>query len=273
MKKSTQLLVLSGLVSTSLQATVENSVKPNVIFNSMPEKGNYFVEQNGYRRLMTDDKAINDLDLEPIKVKLMDSEDGYGWTLEEADVNGEKYRAFLYLIKKYKDKKIVPTKEIDAFWHAHILDTYKYHDDCQEIFGEYLHHFPYFGMRNEDDEKDLKSSFSETLDLYRKEFPSPLSPKVIQKEALCIGEKGTRCTAIEEEVARAALCIGEKGTRCSAIEEEVSKAALCIGETKCKVAESGVRDSSRKSSESQKAFRNRIRPRIDRATGTAYYQD
>lgn len=36
----------------------------------------------------------------------------------------------------------VPNKQIDEMWHEHILDTRKYSDDCQTVFGYYLHHTP-----------------------------------------------------------------------------------------------------------------------------------
>jgi hypothetical protein len=41
--------------------------------------------------------------------------------------------------------------EVDTFWHYHILDTLKYAEDCQAVFGYFLHHFPYMGLRGEDD--------------------------------------------------------------------------------------------------------------------------
>jgi hypothetical protein len=30
----------------------------------------------------------------------------------------------------------------DKVWHAHILDTPKYHEDCQRVFGHVMHHLP-----------------------------------------------------------------------------------------------------------------------------------
>ena len=35
---------------------------------------------------------------------------------------------------------------MDAFWHQHILDTVAYQRDTVQIFGYFLHHFPYFGI-------------------------------------------------------------------------------------------------------------------------------
>lgn len=96
--------------------------------------------------------AINALDLEPIKVKLMHKESGEGWTLERANAIEFEYRRFLYLMKKYPDEQTAPLVDVDTFWHYHILDTMKYAVDCDAVFGHFLHHFPYIGLRGEDDE-------------------------------------------------------------------------------------------------------------------------
>jgi hypothetical protein len=47
-------------------------------------------------------------------------------------------------------------KIVDEIWHQHILDTHAYHRDCDAIFGSYLHHFPYFGMRGDADAQALR---------------------------------------------------------------------------------------------------------------------
>lgn len=52
------------------------------------------------------------------------------------------YRRFFYLLCRYPDEGLVPTKEIDEIWHNHILFTKRYHRDCQAIAGRYLHHTP-----------------------------------------------------------------------------------------------------------------------------------
>lgn len=113
---------------------------------------------------------IDALDLDPIKVKILDSEDGLGWNLQKVEEVETEYRQFLFLNYKYPDQAIVPSKEVDKFWHYHILDTRKYMEDSERIFGYFLHHFPYFGMRGEDDESNLKNAFVETNQLMRQEF-------------------------------------------------------------------------------------------------------
>lgn len=86
----------------------------------------------------------------------------YGWdpkVLEEVYMEYIKYIALVKSLKDFNiDFSIVPNKYIDIFWHEHILDSRAYFEDCQEIFGEYLHHNPYFGLRGEDDNKDWEDT-------------------------------------------------------------------------------------------------------------------
>ena len=91
------------------------------------------------------------LDLDPIKVKLMHEESGEGWSLAYADAVEFEYRRFLYLVKQFPNEQAAPLFDVDVFWHYHILDTMKYAADCEAVFGYFLHHFPYVGLRGEDD--------------------------------------------------------------------------------------------------------------------------
>ena len=107
------------------------------------------------------------LDLEPIKFKLVKE---FGYSESEVNVTEKWYRYFLFLAFKYKSMPIVVSEVIDAFWHQHILDTRKYAEDCEAAFGTFLHHFPYFGLRGEQDEQDLKAAYRSTLELMKVEF-------------------------------------------------------------------------------------------------------
>lgn len=120
-------------------------------------------------------KHIETLDLDPIKIKLLCSDDGPGWDRAKIEQMERKYRQFLTLNLKHPNRSIVPNKEIDLFWHAHILDTLKYAEDCQKIFGRFLHHFPYFGMRGKEDAQNLQRVFEETQALFEEEFGEKLA--------------------------------------------------------------------------------------------------
>ena len=127
------------------------------------ERVSYLMTQKGI------DPEIAKLDLEMAKMKLRDAEEGENWTFEQCDSAEIEYKRYLQLCKKY-GKGIVPNKIMDKFWHYHILDTRAYHRDCNTVFGHYLHHFPYFGMRGEQDAINLKNSFLETKERYLETF-------------------------------------------------------------------------------------------------------
>jgi len=114
--------------------------------------------------------AIQALDLDCIKLKLMDKEEGMGWSREHADRIELEYRRFLALMVKFPGETIAPAKDVDQFWHGHILDTLKYAEDCERAFGYFLHHFPYFGMRGEEDAKNLAAAAERMHALYEREF-------------------------------------------------------------------------------------------------------
>ena len=114
-------------------------------------------------------RAIEALDFTEIKHKLQRPEPhGRDWTSECCE-NGEKwYKRFLVLIRKYPGQKIVPNAMIDEMWHSHITDTRVYGRDCEAIFGQFVHHNPYFGMNGDDKERD--EAFRITNELFRTEF-------------------------------------------------------------------------------------------------------
>lgn len=116
------------------------------------------------------DPNIAEIDLEMVKMKLRDADEGQGWSFEQCDSAEIEYKRFLHLNMKYKEAAIVPNKIMDTMWHYHILDTRAYHRDSEKVFGGYFHHFPYFGMRGEQDAKDLENAFHNTKELYQKEF-------------------------------------------------------------------------------------------------------
>lgn len=115
-------------------------------------------------------QSINELDLEPIMVKVMDKDEGYGWSLKFTKRVATEYKRYLTLCLENPDFPMVPSTFVDEFWHFHILDTLKYQEDCNKVFGYFLHHFPYFGMRGEQDAKNLKSAWAESCILYEKRF-------------------------------------------------------------------------------------------------------
>lgn len=122
---------------------------------------------------------VDAIDLDPIAYKLVYPEDGQGWSPEKTYRLIELYRYFLVLNEIYPNISIVPTKEIDKVWHAHILDTAKYREDCERVFGRFVDHFPYFGMRGEEDAKNLQAAYQTSRSLFIEHFGiDPSNPGV-----------------------------------------------------------------------------------------------
>ena len=137
--------------------------------------------------------GIAAIDFSMVKLKLMDTEEGEGWGADHCDRVEREYRRYLELSRQYSDKAIVPSKVVDTFWHFHILDTQAYADDCDRAFGYFLHHYPYFGMRGEQDAQALGAAYDETLALYESHFGFPPEDLWAREGASRCPNCGRRC--------------------------------------------------------------------------------
>ncbi|MEY3219006.1 MAG: hypothetical protein RIT27_363 [Pseudomonadota bacterium] len=149
--------------------------------------------------------GIDALNLEAIKFKLLDPSEGKGWSREYVEQLEIAYKRFLLLSVKYLEIPTVPMPDVDVFWHYHILDTMKYAEDCQNAFGFFLHHFPYLGLRGEEDIANHQQASALTHELYEKEFGEPMNIMGYENAASC-----TKCTKIMVE--NAASC-----TKCTKV--------------------------------------------------------
>jgi hypothetical protein len=115
--------------------------------------------------------SVDLLDLEPIVFTLMQADpDEQPLSLAEADDAVALYRCFLKMCALYPGTAIVPTRVIDRVWHAHMLDTAKYRVDCLGVFGGFLDHFPYAGLRGVEDRLGWLADFARTRTLFREHF-------------------------------------------------------------------------------------------------------
>lgn len=113
---------------------------------------------------------IEGIDLSMVKLKLMDADEGQAWSSDFAEAVEQQYKRYLYMVQISREFSPVPTREIDLFWHQHILDTRAYFSDCQRVFGEFIHHYPYFGMKDAEEAAELEDSFEATKHLYKSLF-------------------------------------------------------------------------------------------------------
>ena len=139
--------------------------------------------------------AIQALDLEPIRLRVMDAELGEGWTREYAESVERAYRTYLTMLAKHLDKMedIAVSKDVDEFWHTHILHTMKYTEDCERVFGKYLHHNPHIGDRTRADIEKKAAQAEATRRLYQQEF------RVVQ-------DRKAGWSGVSQEVENAAFC-------------------------------------------------------------------
>jgi len=116
--------------------------------------------------------AIRALDLDPIRLRVTDAELGEGWSPAYADNIELAYRNYLTMLVKHPEdaEDIVVSKDVDEFWHAHILHTMKYTEDCEKVFGTYLHHNPHIGERTQADVQKKAALAEKTRRLYQQEF-------------------------------------------------------------------------------------------------------
>ena len=116
--------------------------------------------------------AIQALDLEPVKRRVMDPKLGEGWSREYAESIEQAYKNYLIILVKYPDdvENILLSEDVDEFWHTHILQTMKYTQDCETVFGKYLHHEPHIGEVTPADVEKRIALAEKTRRLYQREF-------------------------------------------------------------------------------------------------------
>lgn len=145
---------------------------------------NLLVNQTIYIQLFIKDKSmkpsinptesgihayVHTLNFDKLKWKLCESNEAE-MSKEECELAEQEYRRYLTLKLLHPKETLVPNKLVDKFWHAHILDTRSYRDDCDSVFGFYLDHFPYFGIYGSDDNANLELEFEKTKTKYEQHF-------------------------------------------------------------------------------------------------------
>jgi hypothetical protein len=121
-------------------------------------------------------KRVGEIDLSKINKKLQHDDPDY-WTDGKIAEAEEAYRRYLALNLLYPEKTLAVNKVLDDYWHSHILDTRKYAEDCNHIFGKILEHYPYFGLPGEKDEGENVPAFAVTQRVWEEAFGTPLVNK------------------------------------------------------------------------------------------------
>ena len=155
------------MVKNNIDLTTKESVEVN---NKLEISSEEFVSQAKINEAMA---VVNSLKFEKMDDKLITD---YGWSKENIFSVNQSYRKWLVISACYPELSLVPTMKLDEYWHMHILDTKKYMEDCQLVFGSYKHHYPYFGTEANSDYVD--ECFEITKKLFRKHFDENISNDV-----------------------------------------------------------------------------------------------
>ena len=127
-------------------------------------------------------KIVSTWDFTLTKKKLQ--EPAYaGWSVDRIEKAELDYKRYLAITKATQFQP-VPNGDIDRFWHEHILDTRRYAEDCFELFGGFLHHYPYFGMRGDSD----KETWTETA-----KFSHDLWVSLYHEDLYSVDTKAQKC--------------------------------------------------------------------------------
>ena len=119
--------------------------------------------------------SVESLDLERIKWKIVSKHPTID--SEGIDTVEREYKRFLTLKIIYPEQRLTPTRNMDLMWHTHILDTANYRRDCDELFGKFLNHRPYFGPYSSNGiYEGMQHSLEKLHQLYHEafgEYPAP----------------------------------------------------------------------------------------------------
>lgn len=141
-----------------LSSYVEKTTLPSLAING-------FAEDSKINEAM---ELVNQLDFIDQNATLISY---HGWEKNKVLETEVIYKKWLTLHKAYNQEIVIaPNKQLDEYWHFHILDTRKYMQDCDFVFGGYLHHYPYFGLSDADAAHDLEVAFQLSRDLFMKHF-------------------------------------------------------------------------------------------------------
>jgi hypothetical protein len=83
---------------------------------------------------------LSRIDLTPVRSRI--TRENSSLTVDQICDMERRYLQFLLRCKQEPDIRHEPDKEVDLYWHTHILQTRKYLADCQKYLGYFLHHEP-----------------------------------------------------------------------------------------------------------------------------------
>ena len=74
--------------------------------------------------------------------------------------------------QRHSKARLAPTRDIDFFWHLHMLSPVAYHRDCLRLFGRILDHDGGFG-KGVGELPLLQQVFARTAEWWEQEYGEP----------------------------------------------------------------------------------------------------
>lgn len=94
------------------------------------------------------------------------------WTREQRERSLSRYEKWLNLKLLNPKARLAPTRDIDLFWHLHMLSPVAYHRDCMSAFGRLLDHDGGFG-KGPGELPLLQEVFKSTAELWERQYGEP----------------------------------------------------------------------------------------------------
>jgi hypothetical protein len=94
------------------------------------------------------------------------------WTRAQREQGLLRYRKFLALKRRHPKSRVAPTRDIDLFWHLHMLSPVAYFRDCMRLFGRLLDHDGGFG-KGDGELPQLQEVFTRTAGWWEAEYGEP----------------------------------------------------------------------------------------------------
>lgn len=94
------------------------------------------------------------------------------WTREQRERALDRYQRWLALKQLFPRARFAPTRDIDRFWHLHMLSPVAYYRDCIRLFGRILDHDGGFG-KGDGELPQLRATFERTATLWEQHYGEP----------------------------------------------------------------------------------------------------
>jgi hypothetical protein len=94
------------------------------------------------------------------------------WTDEQRRASLRRYVQWLTLKRENPRSRLAPTRDIDLFWHLHMLRPVAYFNDCIRLIGRIVDHDGGFG-KGEGELPRLQEVFGQTAQMWESRFDSP----------------------------------------------------------------------------------------------------